>query len=350
MDIEKNPGPVIQAQDRNIRLCNMNLRSINAKSRQPDGISRFTALKAAVTGSYDIVTCTETWLKHDHPDSDYDIPGYLGPYRLDRCDNTGYGGVAAWVIDSIKSNIRPDLQVNLHETMWIEVKNSSKHALIGVTYRQNLGRYAPGYWENLQSTYDKAVATKIPNIVLTGDLNADYGTDRAASLNLDDFMFMNNLTQHIDEPTRIATGVASKLDLIMSNLPLLITQAGVTSPVHENDHRTIFGLLNMKTCERLAFKRNIWEFKKANFDEFRTELNDTNWDNCFSTDSIDEICDKWTEQFLTISKDKIPNKTVTIRPQDKNWFNNHLRNLRRSKDRKYCHAAKNRTPSQLGKI
>jgi hypothetical protein len=308
MDVEKNPGPPLQTLDRNITICNMNLRSINAKSRQLDGISRFTALKLAVIGTYDILTCTETWLKDDHPDSDYCIDGYLGPYRLDRSDNTGYGGVAAWVIDSITSKIRPDLQENMHETMWIEVKNSSKHALIGVTYRQQLGRYAPGYWDKLQSTYDKAVATKIPNIVLTGDLNAEYRTDRASALSLDEFMFMNNLTQHINEPTRIANGVGSKLDLIMTNLPLLITNAGVSSPMHENDHRTIHGLLNMKTCERGAFKRNIWEFKKANFDDFRTELNSTNWDNCFESDDIDEIVTNGQSSSLPYLRPKSPTR------------------------------------------
>jgi hypothetical protein len=249
MDIEKNPGPRSDPNDCNIRLCNINLRSINAKSREPQGISRLTAFRNAVMGNYEVITCTETWLKSDHPNSNYELDGYQGPYRLDRSDDTGHGGEAVWVIDSLVSKRRIDLENPMHETIWVEIKNKEKQVLIGVTYRQQKGLYAPGYWENLQSTYDKAVATRIANIVLTGDLNADPGTDRNAALALEYFISINNLTQHINEPTRIADGVASKLDLIMTNLPLLITYPGVGSPVHENDHRTIFGLLNMKTIK-----------------------------------------------------------------------------------------------------
>jgi hypothetical protein len=262
---------------------------------------------------------------------------------LDRSDGTGYGGVAAWVAISLVSKRRLDLEKAMHETLWIQVMNNSKQILIGITYRQKIGRYAPNYWENLQESLDGAVASSVPNIIILGDLNADPGTEKTASDALDDFISLNNLTQHVNEPTRIAER-SSKLDLILTNLPNLVTEVGVGSPIHENDHRTIFGTLNMKTIKRGAFKRNMWNFKQANFDEFRTELDNTNWDECLDSDDIDIVCDRWTDLFMKISKEKVPNHTVTVRPNDQNWYNNYLRQLRRSKDRKYCHAANNQSP------
>jgi hypothetical protein len=241
------------------------------------------------------------------------------------------------------SKRRDELEEPMHETTWVEIRNKSKQVLIGVTYRQQKGKYAPDYWEKLQVTYDKAVASKIPNILLVGDLNADPGSDRNAAIALSDFISCNNLTQHIEDPTRIANAVASKLDLIMTNLPLLITYPGVGSPVHENDHRTIYGILNMKSIKRGAFKRSMWDFKKANFDGYREALRGTNWDYCLESDDMDTICERWTTMFLDISKNKIPNKMVTVRPQENTWYNNHLRNLRRAKDRKYGYAAKDGT-------
>jgi hypothetical protein len=186
--------------------------------------------------------------------------------------------------------------------MWVEVRNNQKHLMVGVTYRQQHGRYAPDYWPKLQSCYDKAVATRIQNIILLGDLNADPGTGRVASLELNEFLATNNLHQHINEPTRIANGVRSILDLIITNLPMLVSDLGVDSPVHENDHRTIYAKVNMKTQKRGAFKRNMWEFKRANFEDYRTELSGTNWDPCLETDDINITCDKWTEMFLEISR------------------------------------------------
>jgi hypothetical protein len=87
-DIELNPGPNVG----NITICNANIRSLNAKSREGHKLNRFTAFKNALAGNYDIITATETWLNLDHPDQNYDIPGYSGPFRLDRPDGTPYGG------------------------------------------------------------------------------------------------------------------------------------------------------------------------------------------------------------------------------------------------------------------
>ena len=88
MDVESNPGPLGNFEDTKITICNANLLSINAKPRTSK-ISRFQALKNELSGNFDIITTTETWLKSDHPDSDYVLPGYNGPYRLDRSDDTG---------------------------------------------------------------------------------------------------------------------------------------------------------------------------------------------------------------------------------------------------------------------
>ena len=332
MDIEKNPGPIL---GRDIKICNVNIRSLNAKPRHPGGLLRFTAFKNALAGTYDIITATESWLKTEHPDNDYVIPGFSGPFRRDRPHGRGHGGVIAWVSHNLVSKRRQDLEQPDHEGLWIQVGNKEKQVLIGVSYRQKKGDYADDYWEKLQLGYDKAVETRIPNIVLMGDFNADPGTEKGAHDTLSEFIAINNLTQHINEPTRYTDENESKLDLIMSNLPMLIKEAGVGTPVHENDHCSIYGTLDMKTIDRQTFFREMWDFKNANFNNFREELSNTNWDTCFASDNIDEICDKWSELFLKISEKHVKRKKVRIRPTDKNWYNNYLRNLRRVKDRDY---------------
>ena len=46
----------------------------------------------------------------------------------------------------------------------------------------------------------------------------------------------------------------------------------------------------------------------------------------------------WTKKLLDIAKQTIPNKLVTVRPNDKPWFNNVLRHLLRKKTRAYNYA------------
>jgi hypothetical protein len=127
MDIEKNPGPTDDTYD--IKVCNLNIRSLNAKPRTVGMLPRFDAFKLALAGTYDIITATESWLKTEHLDSDFTIPGYIGPYRRDRPHGRGYGGVIAWVADNMVSKRRVDLEEPDHESLWFEVGNRERKCL-----------------------------------------------------------------------------------------------------------------------------------------------------------------------------------------------------------------------------
>jgi hypothetical protein len=149
---------------------------------------------------------------------------------------------------------------------------------------------------------------RISNIMLVGDFNADPGTEKTAYDNLTEFLSMNNLTQHVQQPTRVTSTNASKLDLIITNLPMLAKNVGVGSPIHENDHSTIFGTLNLKTVQRQTFSRDMWDFKNADFELFREELSNADWDSCLETEDIDEICGRWSTLFIKISERVVKKK------------------------------------------
>ncbi len=58
------------------------------------------------------------------------------------------------------------------------------------------------------------------NIMLVGDLNADPLTNEGQKLK--DFVFANNLTCHITQPTRISLTSQTTLDQIISNFPQMV--------------------------------------------------------------------------------------------------------------------------------
>jgi L-rhamnose mutarotase len=87
----------------------------------------------------------------------------------------------------------------------------------------------------------------------------------------------------------------------------------------------------------------MWDFKNGDFDLFREELGNVDWDECMEFDTIDEICDTWTSMFKSVAERIISRKRVKVRPADKNWYNNYLRNLRRSKDRDHKVWTKSKT-------
>ena len=70
----------------------------------------------------------------------------------------------------------------------------------------------------------------------------------------------------------------------------------------------------------------MWDYKKANFEAFREKLSRLDWNVCFKAEyDINETTERWTNEFLLIAKSVVPNKLVTVRPDDKPWYNNKLR-------------------------
>ena len=52
-----------------------------------------------------------------------------------------------------------------------------------------------------------------------------------------------------------------------------------------------------------------------------------------TTDNANEAAGCWTDLFFNVVKDFIPNKIVTVRPNDKPWVNNELKHSIKQHDR-----------------
>ena len=206
-NIHPNPGPTFNGRPL-IKLCNFNARSIKVEQR-------FDLMKEKLTPTFDIITVTETWLKNIHKDSDYKIPNYNGPMRLDRPEGIA-GGVMIWAKQTIISKRRKDLEQKGLELVWVEMMSDNKKFLVGTCYRQPAGDYTAKFWEYLQDSLNLARQTGIFNIILTGDFNADGRHNETAIKALKSFLDNNNLHQHVTKPTRIVDGSANKLDLIIT--------------------------------------------------------------------------------------------------------------------------------------
>jgi hypothetical protein len=85
----------------------------------------------------------------------------------------------------------------------------------------------------------------------------------------------------------------------------------------------------------------MWEYKSANFDFYRAELDRVDWEDCFDTDDVDTVVASWTSKFKEVTQRCIPHKEVTVRPEDKTWYNGYLRRLCRKQQRDHRTAVKN---------
>ena len=307
--------------DNSIDICNVNVRSLNN--------SKIDAIKAELMLNFDLICLTETHLPYADV-NDTSLPGFHHIMCKNREGRMG-GGVALYAAEYIAISRIYDFEIPMLEAMWVQVKVGKNVFHLCVCYRPP--NNDAEFWVKLQDSLDLALRGGAKTIILTGDLNADFHTRPGELLKL--FSYSNNLTIHILEPTRITPTTATVLDQMLSNVPSLISQVEVLDPISNCDHCPVRLTLSFKQKfnKPHAFKRHVWDYKRANAEEFRSLLRGFDWDECFGDGDLNSVCGKWTTSFLNIARQCIPNRVVTVRPCDKTFYTPELRRLRRKKNR-----------------
>ena len=341
--IHPHPGPDVTDDHRAITICHSNIRSV--KQIDKHGIKeKMMHIKCNFVGKFKIITISETWLSRSDSSNDFMISGYQGPFRRDREENVGalgYGGVLAWVKSNIVCKRRGDLEIPGIEAMWLEIRSQNKKFFLCVIYRAPT--CSAEFWDLLQTNVNMVQEIDGCRIVITGDLNADPGTPAGNQLKL--FCEANSLTTHIKEPTRITPHSQKILDQFITNVPLMVKSVSVSPPVSSNDHCTIAMELNFRIPNSQSYTRIMWDFKNANFGIFRDAISCYNWQELINNaNNIDAATEAWTVQLLKIAKETIPYKLATVRPKDKPWYTNALRQLCRKKDRLFKQAKQVNSP------
>ena len=77
----------------------------------------------------------------------------------------------------------------------------------------------------------------------------------------------------------------------------------------------------------------MWDFKYADLELYREAIHQCNSDECFNEKNIDVAIEMRFNKVVKVAKSIIPNRTMTIKPNDKPWYNNMLGRLCRRKNR-----------------
>ena len=164
-----------------------------------------------------------------------------------------------------------------------------------------------------------------------------------------DILDQNNLYQIVKEPTRYSDNGAHLLDLIITDSPHLFLNSGVSPPLANLDHCTIYGTLNINLHRSKAFKRIVWDFKSADKGILNEAMAQAPWDVPYILyDDVNEIVEYNRSLITSVCTENIKNKSVTIRTKDKPWMCNEVRYLLRKRDR--CFKKYKRTLSEQDKF
>ena len=305
-DVEKKPGP--NTFDSCLSVFHQNIRSIRNK---------FDYIKTNFL-DYDIVCFTESKLSFDIPNDSLHLDGFDKMYRKD--NTTHSGGLLIYVSSGIYSKRILELEVILPESIWLEIKTEFKTYLLCNLYRPP--NASVEIWDRINISMENALET-CNNIILVGDLNEDQLNSNNNKLR--NILLLNNMENVITEATRITPYLQTLLDPIGMSSSLECLFSGVyNTDKLISDHFGTFAYIRTRNQINDPFKRRVWNYKRANFEQLNEKIQNTDWSFLTLTD-INTATKQFTDKFLNLAKTCIPTTMATIRPKDKPWYNSEIR-------------------------
>ena len=314
-DIKLNPGPQYQAPSRELTLLHLNVGSLRYKL---DAVE-------TETNTCDIVTVSETWLDDGDKNENLLLSGFNPPIRLDR---DGHGGVAIYVKSDMICKTREDLHVDGLEAIWIEANVDKNTLLVCSMYRPPSSRVA--YWRLIDESIKKASDTAHKFVIL-GDFNSDCINDEYYEhYQLRDIIQRNNLTQLINEPTRITATTARCIDLILISNHEIVSESSVLPPLCSDHHLT---RVKLKIKKKIKSKvtRTIFNYSKLNKEMFVEKLAEIDFIDYFTYNTVHNSANFFSESLIEIAKQCMPVKKITIRENSPEWFDESIVSLREEK-------------------
>jgi hypothetical protein len=282
----------------------LNARSIRNK------LPEFRCLVA--TETVDIIAVTESWIHTGGNDfeAEFELPGYT-MFKKDRIGRQG-GGVLLYARSHLQATCHT---INsAHELIGVEINGANLRLNIYLVYRpphQTVDRDT-----ELYSLLSRLIHNKIA--VIAGDFNCNVNWETLTSgvegNRLIDFSNENYLTQVVEEPTR----GNNILDLIFTSEEDLISNVTVGECLGTSDHCIVKCKLGVQTTPEQPNVRRKLNFRAANFDRFRRDLNELPHP---VIGDIEDVWNSFKSSFMEIQTACIPLKSVggTAKVNPK-WF------------------------------
>ena len=162
-----------------------------------------------IDNNIDIICISETKLDESFPASNFTIPGYSSPFRLDVSSTSG--GILVFIKEHIPSKLLNKLkipsnlqilpiEINLRKTKWLILPIYKPPSTTESYFLEHMNRIIEYY----TSEYD--------NILTLGDFNLEISTK-----GMDTFMKTHNLKSLFNKPTCYKSKEGRCIDLLLTN-------------------------------------------------------------------------------------------------------------------------------------
>lgn len=307
-------------------MNNLKLGHVNIRSLYPC----FNDFKnILINEKFSILGITETWLTPLITSDVLDVDGY----KLFRNDRNGRGGGVALYYDSrLDLKIFSCVNTPELEQIWVTIKIKQITYGIGIVYRppsQNLN-------ESLKN-FENSIADILPvvdNLIIMGDLNINmFNLNSNATVQFLELIGTYNLSQLVNEPTRINNISTTLIDLIITNNNNLISDIGCTDLHDLTDHRLVFCNLKVKIDHRSTKLLTYRDFKNFNYDAFSNDLQLVNWDHIYNLSDINDKLSFLTTNILNLFNIHAPIRTIKVSKPKAPWLTDVIKIMIKTRDK-----------------
>ena len=188
--------------------------------------------------------------------------------------------------------------------------NRLKSFVLCVAYRPD---YCPGscFLDDFMNNYSQALTLGKP-LLITGDLNCnllDPGCSEVVALL--DFCKSVNLTQLINEPTRVTETSSTLLDVIITSNVNLVESFGVL-PCHISDHYLVHVTLKLKILQPPPRFVKMRSFRHYDGQQFVAHFMRIPWDEVALVGDASEMLDNFNNKFNAVLETHASVKTIRI--------------------------------------
>lgn len=261
-----------------------------------------------LSGNYDIVAISETWLSAAIPDSKIEISGYE-IVRKDR-DKRG-GGVAFYLKDCFRYEVLLSSMEETIEQIWLKLKYRKTDYILGSLYRppqKNLHDFI--------AILEETLVQFLPissDIIWGGDINIDHlNLGNYNIIKLHEMLDNYGYSQIINTPTRITTHSMTLVDVIFvsSDINSKIVDYGVKDSNSISDHCAVYCEIKATVAETSHNCFRFRNLKRINRDILNELLLVTPFDNVLYIDGIDDKLEHFNGLILGLFDTLAPEKTL----------------------------------------
>ena len=351
-----NPGPPKIPTINNLNVAYQNVQGLIPFGALNDPNPALNMTKILELQSYtyshkpDLLILNETWLKPSILDDEILASESYNIFRLDRNIKThptdpkfphryrkNGGGVLIATRADLDITVKP-IKIKCHaEILGIQLKFPNGQKIVVCTlYR--VGTLGTENFTKVEAYLQNICKRRgISNFVLLGDLNLSsikWSTlECECEIEKSFLSLFDNLglTQLVKEPTHNKGNI---LDLVLATQPYSLSNLTVLdNTLCKSDHRAIKFELKVKTNRIKAPKRQIYNFKKANWVGLNEDLSKVNWHTLINSNDDIELSWQKFKSTLLVNVDKnIPKIKIKSEFQPP-WFDSETYELCRKKDR-----------------